>query len=492
MRILFVYPEYPRTYWSFHYALKFISKKASIPPLGLLTVSALLPGGWKRKLVDMNVQPLRDKDIKWADLVMISAMDVQRESAVKVISRCRALGVKTAAGGPLFTCNREDFPEVDYLILDEGEITLPDFVRDFTEGFPKKLYTSTSKADLTRSPIPDWGLINMKKYASLNLQYSRGCPFNCDFCSITSLLGRIPRTKEKSQVLSELDEIYNRGWRGAVFFVDDNFIGNKVKLKREILPAIIEWMVDRKYPFQFYTEASVDLSDDERLMSLMVEAGFNTVFIGIETPNEESLAECSKMQNKNRDLISTVKKMHSFGLQVQGGFIVGFDNDPATIFERLISFIQESGITTAMVGLLNAPRGTRLYGRLLKEGRITGSFSGNNTDMTLNFKPKMDYDFLMQGYRKIVDTIYSPVYYYERVVKFLREYRPVAKGMFRIKLCDIRAFLKSIFVLGIFAKERCYYWKLLLWSLLKRREVFPLAVSLSIYGFHFRKVFEKS
>jgi radical SAM superfamily enzyme YgiQ (UPF0313 family) len=419
-------------------------------------------------------------------------MVVQKESVRDVISRCKSLGVRTVAGGPLFTSEYEEFENVDHLLLDEGELTVPAFVHDLENGTAKHVYRSKEWADLRTTPVPLWNLINMKKYATMNLQYSRGCPFHCEFCNITSLYGHIPRTKEASQLLEELDALYHSGWRGGVFFVDDNFIGNKRKLMEEILPAVIGWMKERKYPFSFLTEASINLSDDEELMRLMVKAGFNAVFIGIETPNEDSLVECNKMQNKNRDLITCVKKIQRFGLQVQGGFIVGFDNDTANIFERLVNFIQESGIVTAMVGLLNAPKGTKLYQRLAVEGRLVQDFSGDNTNFTINFIPKMDKEMLVNGYQWIVDTIYSPNQYYERVLTFLKEYNPVRFAPAHLGFNQILAFFKSVFHLGILGRERRHYWRLIFWSLFKRPEVFPLAVTLSIYGFHFRKVFKRT
>jgi radical SAM superfamily enzyme YgiQ (UPF0313 family) len=489
MKILLVYPEYPKTYWSFSYALKFVSKKASFPPLGLVTIAAMLPGPWEKRLVDMSVGPLKDQDLLWADYVFISAMVIQKESTRKVIDRCKALQIKTVAGGPLFTCGSNEFNDVDHLILGEGELTLPAFLSDLEAGNPKRVYTSEGWASLETTPIPLWDLIDSKKYASLNIQYSRGCPFNCEFCNITSLYGHTPRTKGSAQLLRELDAIYETGWRGGVFFVDDNFIGNKKKLKEEVLPLLIEWMAERNYPFYFQTEASINLADDEELMRLMTKAAFNSVFIGIETPNEESLLECNKLQNKNRDLITCVKKIQQFGLQVQGGFILGFDNDNPTIFNKLVNFIQESGIATAMVGLLNAPRGTKLHQRLASEGRLLNDMTGDNTDLTMNFIPKMDRETLTKGYQQTINAIYAPKNYYRRVRTFLKEYRPKKTGGSHVQFNEIMAFFKSVVRLGIIGRERFHYWRLVFWSLFRCPRQFPMAITLSIYGFHFRKIF---
>lgn len=491
MNILLVYPKYPDTFWSFKYALKFISKKASYPPLGLLTVAAMLPREWEQKLVDMNVEELKDKDLRRADYVFLSAMSIQQESAKAVISRCKALGVKVVGGGPLFTANHEEFDDVDHFVLNEAELTLPLFLNDLKSDRALRLYTSPHWADLNVTPAPRVDLMNLKKYASMNIQYSRGCPFDCDFCNITVLYGRVPRTKSAEQVLAEMEGIYARGWKNGVFFVDDNFIGNKGKLKKEILPAIIAWMEKRKHPFALSTEASINLADDEELMQLMVRAGFDTVFIGIESPNEESLAECSKLQNKNRDLIACVKKIQRSGLQVQAGFIVGFDKDPASIFERLIAFIQESGIVTAMVGLLNAPRGTKLHQRLQNEGRLLKDATGDNTDFSINFIPRMNSDTLIKGYQKVLRTIYSPKHYYARVKSFLKEYRPLQTPGFHFQFSHLKAAIKSAVRLGIIGKERFQYWKLFFWSLFRRPRLLPLAITFSIYGFHFRRIFKR-
>jgi radical SAM superfamily enzyme YgiQ (UPF0313 family) len=492
MKILLVYPEYPNTFWSFSYALKFISKRAANPPLGLLTVAAMLPSKWEKRLVDMNVHRLEDSDLLWADYVFLGAMSVQKESVKAVLNRCGTIGAKVVAGGPLFTQDYEEFGDVDHLVLNEAEITLRPFIDDLQEGKAKHLYTSdNSWADVTTTPLPLWELINLKHYATMNIQYSRGCPFDCEFCNITSLYGRVPRTKESFQVVAELEILYTLGWRGNVFFVDDNFIGNKAKLKTEILPSIIAWMENRNYPFSFSTEASMNLADDEDLMRMMVQSQFDAVFVGIESPNDESLQECTKIPNKNRDLIASVRKIQSFGLEVQAGFIVGFDKDPVSIFEKMIWFIQESRIVTAMVGLLNAPRGTKLYNRLLGENRLVKSVTGDNTDCSMNFIPKMNYDGLIGGYRKVVETIYSPKNYYKRLRQFLKDYRPMQKKVFHAKWSHLEAAIKSALILGIVGRERFYYWRLVFWSLFRRPRLFPLAITLSIYGFHFRKVFEQ-
>ena len=411
MRILLVYPEFPDTFWSFKHALPFIRKKASLPPLGLITVAAMLPAEWEKRLVDMNIRSLTNKDLEWADYVFISAMVVQRASTAEVVRRCKQAGVKVVAGGPLFIGEHDQFPDVDHFVLNEAEITLPLFLADLEKGEPQRLYQTSEFPDIRRTPAPLWELLDLRHYSDMSIQYSRGCPFNCDFCNITAMFGRRPRTKSAEQLIAELDGLYNLGWRGNVFFVDDNLIGNRRELKNDILPALIKWR-QGKQGLAFGTEVSIDLADDPELMRLMVEAGFDTVFVGIETPDEQSLTECNKSQNKGRDLVASVKRLQHAGLQVQAGFIVGFDSDKPSIFQRQIDFIQRSGIVMAMVGLLQAPFGTRLYERMQKEGRLLDDISGNNTDGTMNFKPKMDPNILQEGYRHILATIYAPRAYY--------------------------------------------------------------------------------
>ncbi len=493
MKILLLYPEIPDTFWSFNYALKFILRKANFPPLGLLTVASLLPEGWDIRLLDMNAGRLQNSDLLWADYVFISAMSIQSKSVEDVLERCRRLGAKTVGGGPLFTAWYDKYEQVDHLVLNEAELTLPFFLKDLQDGKARHLYRTDGFADIRATPIPRWDLISKRKYASMNIQYSRGCPFNCEFCDIVSLYGHEPRLKAKDQIIAELESLYRWGWRGNVFFVDDNFIGNRAVLKQEILPAIVEWMKARGYPFSFFTEASVNLSDDDELIRLMVEAGFNMVFIGIETPNEESLAECGKHQNRNRDLVSCVKKLHRSGLQVQGGFIVGFDSDPESIFKTVVDFIQESGIVTAMVGLLTALRGTRLYKRLQGEGRILKRDSGDNTGFSLNFIPRMDAGTLVAGYQGIIKDIYSPKNYYARVRQFLQDFHLKARRTVRLPgWRDIYALFKSIFHLGFVDRDYKEYWKFMFWALSRRPLLFPMAVSFAIYGYHFRKVYESN
>lgn len=491
MKILLVYPRYPDTFWSFRHALKFLSKKASFPPLGLLTVAAMLPAEWEKRVVDLNVNPLSDENIEWADYVFVSAMVVQKDSAVEVISRCKALNTKVVAGGPLFTTGWEDFTGVDHFVLGEAEVTLPQFLTDLAKGCPQPVYTTNERPDISQTPIPLWSLIDMKNYSAMSLQYSRGCPFDCEFCDIVVLNGHKPRTKDSQQTIDELEALYRRGWRGSLFIVDDNFIGNRKKLKEETLPALIAWSKEKKYPFTFFTEASINLADDDELMDLMTEAGFNRVFIGIETPNEDGLVECNKVQNSNRDLAAAVKKIQNHGFEVQGGFILGFDSDPASIFKKQINFIQKTGIATAMVGLLNAPNGTKLYHRLKKENRLLNNFTGDNTDLSINFIPKMKYETLLAGYKSVLDTIYSPRHYYERVVAFLKEYKPrKTAGISQLRFSHIRSFIKSIWFLGVWNKGRVYFWRLLISTLLKRPRHFPTSIGLSVSGFHFRKVAE--
>lgn len=490
MNILLVYPETPFTFWSFQHALKFISKKAIEPPLGLITVAALLPKDWEKKLIDMNVSHLKDAHLLWADYVFLSGMNVHAQSFMKLVKRCNELGVKVVAGGPMSTTDYRQFLGVDHFVLNEAETTLPLFVKDVMNNDTKPLYTSDDFPDLSETVVPMWELLDRGKYVSMSVQYSRGCPFNCEFCSVTLLNGHKPRTKSTAQFIHELEILYDLGWRGNVSIVDDNFIGNKRQLKSELLPALIDWSEKHRYPFTFSTEASINLADDEELVRQLVKASMKAVFVGIETPNEASLTECGKNQNLQRDLVASVKTLHRNGLIVHGGFIVGFDHDPQSIFEDQIQFIKKSGIVTAMVGLLTAISGTRLFHRLKSENRLLNLSSGNNMDGSVNFIPKMNYKKLIKGYKSVLQNIYSQKEYYERLKIFLSEYHMPSEAQLRITFRDIRAFFRSLWILGIMEKGRHYFWNLLFFTLKEHPEKFTLALTLAIYGFHFRRVIE--
>ena len=484
-KVLLLNPEFPDTFWSFKHALKFIRKKAALPPLGLLTVAAMLPADWAKRVVDVNVRKLREKDLAWAEVVFISGMIAQSDSAHELVARCRAAGKIIVAGGPLLTLGHEQFPEVSHFVLNEAEVTLPEFLHDFARGAARRVYASPEFPDLRETPAPLWELADMRRYGSMSVQFSRGCPFDCEFCNITAMFGHRPRTKTTAQVIAELDGLRRRGWRGPVFFVDANFIGNKRALKEELLPALIRWRNGRR-GMVFYTEASINLADDGELMRMMVEAGFNQVFVGIETPEDAGLAECNKRKNQKRDLVADVKRIQRAGLEVQGGFIVGFDSDTPATFARQMEFIQKSGIVTAMVGLLQAIPGTKLHQRLNTQGRLIGQTSGNNLEGTTNFIPQMNRETLREGYRNLMGRLYAPGPYYQRIRIFLREYAP-PKIAGSLNWRYFMAFLQANVRLGIFGRERFHYWGLLIWTFFRRPSHFSLAVALSIYGYHFRK-----
>ncbi len=490
MKILFIYPEYPETFWSFSHVLRFIRifrRKALFPPLGILTVSSLLPKKWEKRLIDLNVQNLADRDILWADMIMVSAMDIQGESVHQIIKRVKKLGKPIAVGGPLFSEDTMgEFPEVDHFVFGEGELSLPPFVADIESGTAQKSYMVEGKPDLCSTPLPDWSLINIRNYTGMMIQYSRGCPFDCEFCDITKLYGRVPRTKGADQIVSELNALKEIGWRGRVFFVDDNFIGNRKRVK-EALRAIRKWMEENSYPFAFLTEASINLADDDELIELMVGSNFNSVFLGLETPDEKALLECNKVQNTKLDPTQAVKKLQQRGIQVQAGFIVGFDSDDHTIFDRQIEFIQNSGVGVAMVGLLAAIRGTKLHSRLKKEGRLLNAPSGNNTDGELNFVPKMDPKVLTEGYKRIVKTIYSPKEYCQRVRTFVDEYAPRSKSS-KIAANELIALIRFVIYLGIFSSSRKYYWGTLFYTLTHRPKAFREVVELLLMGFHCQQI----
>ena len=489
MKVLLINPEFPDTYWSFRHALPFEGKRCAFPPLGLLTVSALLPDTWERRLIDLNVQPLKEADIEWADMVFATAMLVQKESLREIAKKCKARGKRVVLGGPYVTSTIEELPDADHLFLGEAETTLPQFVEDLERGEAKPIYKAAERPPLSITPMPHFHLANLKRYSAMSVQYSRGCPFSCEFCDIIEIYGRVPRTKSNQQILAEFDALYDLKWRGTVFIVDDNFIGNK-KNVRQLLPELAKWQKAHGYPFSLITESSLNLADDEPLLAIMRDAGFRRVFIGIETPVEESLHEAQKSQNRG-DLLSSVKKIQSFGMEVMAGFIVGFDNDPVDIFQRQIDFIRHSAIPLAMVGLLNALPDTQLWKRLEREGRLLGEASGNNTVCTFNFKTRMDPAFLVQGYQSIMRTIYSPREYYERVLDSMRRTAEQLSEPTHYSL--IRGFttLTRVFVrLGVLDSERKEFWRFFTQALFKHRTRIADSLRLAAVGYHFRKLSE--
>ncbi len=426
---LLVYPEHPPTFWGAEYALEMSGVNATFPPLGLLTIAAMFPPDYALRVVDMNVSTLRDADLAWADLVFTSTILTQHASLCAVVERCNRAGVPVVAGGPHPTTFYEDIPGVDHFVLGEVEEIFREFLRDLEEGTAKAIYRETRKPDVTRTPVPRFDLIDVKNYATMSVQFSRGCPFDCEFCDIIKLYGRVPRTKAPEQIVAELDSLYRLGWRGPVFMVDDNFIGNK-RDAMKLLPAIAAWQKSKGYPFTLTTEASANLALMDELMDAMIEAGFHSVFVGIETPNPAALLKTKKSQNtsKNQEnfLFSAVRKIQRRGMQIQGGFILGLDGDDERVFDAQIEFIQETGIPMAPVYLLTAVKGTDMYERLKSENRLLETPIGTSA-MNLNFKTEMRYETLIEGYKRVIATLYDPTLenYFKRCLTLFQHLKPV-------------------------------------------------------------------
>jgi radical SAM superfamily enzyme YgiQ (UPF0313 family) len=486
MNILLISPQTPETFWSFKHVLKFVSKKAAFPPLGLLTVAAMLPRDWQLRVVDKNVARLKDDDLRWAEYVMISAMIVHRESVRSIAARCATFGKPIIAGGPLFTTGHEAFPEIQHFVLGEAEEVMPQLIEDMRTGRLQRIYKASRWPSLERTPVPRWDLVDLRHYVTMAVQFSRGCPYDCEFCDIIVMNGRVPRTKPPAQLVAELEALRRRGWKEMVFIVDDNFIGDRRRTKA-LLQELIAWRQRTRPEMGFLTEASVNLADDPDLCALMVQAGFAKVFVGIETPSAEALEECRKRQNSGRDLVAAVKTLQQAGLEVMGGFIVGFDSDQSDIFKRQFEFIQRSGVATAMVGLLTALPQTRLWQRLKREGRLESDSTGNNTRAELNFQPKLDPDFLQAGYRDLMKKLYEPRVYYQRVRTFLKNHRPTGPRL-RLSGPDFMAFVKSFWLLGVWYRGRVAYWRFFWSTLLRRPSQFRRGIELAILGYHFRRV----
>ncbi len=494
---LFVYPEFPPSYWGFKYALDFLGKKSSMPPLGLLTIAGMFPNNYNQKVVDMNVEELTDSHLNWADVVLTSTMIVQKESLYDVVERCNQANVPIITGGPHPTSYYDNIKEecdgnVDHFLFGEVEEIFEDFLTDFESGSAKEVYKETRKPDITKTPPPRYDLIDLNAYGSMALQFSRGCPFNCEFCDITKLFGRVPRTKSNEQMLSEFDMLYKLGWKGAMFVVDDNFIGNKRDAMR-LLPAVKEWQEERGFPFSLYTEASVNLVEIPEMLDAMSIAGFNMVFLGIETPNEEALITTSKGQNTSKEedagsyLLHAIRKIQHKGMEVTGGFIIGLDGD--TEFDSHIDFIQEAGIPMAMAGLLTALKETDLWHRLKLEDRLLDASSGNNTDMTLNFVPEMPREKLIAEYRRVISTLYDPSLknYFARCYKLLEHMPFTPHNVRSIGKEEIRAFYLSI-KRQMFSRQGFEYAKFLTKILKNNRRMFPEAVRLAVMGYHLEKI----
>jgi len=487
MKALLINPEFPDTYWSFRHALPFEGKRCAFPPLGLLTVSALLPPDWERRLIDLNVESLKTTDLEWADMIFATAMLVQKDSLKQVVKRCKSLGKRVVLGGPYVTTTIEDLPDADHIFVGEAETTLPQFIKDLAGGVAKSRYQALERPPLAVTPVADFHLANLKRYSAMSVQYSRGCPFSCEFCDIIEIYGRVPRTKSIQQMLAEFEALLDLNWRGTVFIVDDNFIGNK-KNVRLLLPALADWQKRNGYPFSLLTESSVNLADDEPLLEDMREAGFRRVFLGIETPVEESLKEAQKSQNRG-NLLESVKKIQSYGMEVMAGFIVGFDNDPEDIFERQIDFIRESAIPLAMVGLLTALPDTQLWKRLEREGRLLGEASGNNTSCTLNFKTRMDPAVLIKGYQSIMQTIYSPREYYQRALDSMKRTAQQFVEPQRYNVVSaVTAFARVMLKLGVFDGERKEFWRFITKALVIHHDKLAETLRLAAMGYHFRKL----
>jgi radical SAM superfamily enzyme YgiQ (UPF0313 family) len=499
MNALLVYPEFPETYWSFKHALKFLGKRAAQPPLGLMTIAALLPDSWNKRLVDTNVERLRERDLDWADVVFLSGMHIQREPLLALVERCRKRGLRTVVGGPIASSLPAAELGADHVVIGEAEAVIAGLAHDLEQEIAQPVYQAAERPEMATSPLPDLSLIRMKRYSTMAVQYSRGCPFNCEFCDIIEIYGRRPRTKAIAQVLAELDQLYAAGWREAVFIVDDNFIGNKPRAK-ELLVALAQWRSQYKTSFDFLTEASLNLADDPELMQMMKDAGFVSVFLGIETPDESGLIAANKLQNTRRSLLDSVAVIQSYGMQVMGGFILGFDTDREDIFDRMVEFIQKSGIPIAMVGLLQAMPGTQLFRRLGKEGRILNAGQGDNTDDKLNFLPNMDATLLVEGYRSVMKRIYSSGAYYERVKLYLSRTQPKPKKRAAgerhshqqwLTRANARAFVTSILRQGVFSRQRWSYWKFLVTVATRYRHCIGAAMTLAVMGYHLQVITDK-
>jgi radical SAM superfamily enzyme YgiQ (UPF0313 family) len=472
MRTLLLYPEFPKTFWSYEKILELVNRKVLLPPLGLVTVAALLPQEWEMKLVDRNVREVTEEEWNWAELVVISGMIVQKADMAEQIARAKSRGLTVAVGGP-FASSTPDAPELDladFKILDEGEITLPMFVEAIGGGERRGTFSANGeKPDVTSTPVPRFDLLDFSAYDSMSVQFSRGCPFQCEFCDIIVLYGRKPRTKTPDQLIAELQRLYELGWRRSIFLVDDNFIGNKRNAKL-LLPMLKQWQIEHRYPFSFATEASVDLAGDDELMQMMAECRFDSVFLGIETPDESSLETAKKLQNTRSSLEESVDRITSYGIRVMAGFIIGFDGEKQGAGDRIVQFVSRTGIPAAMMGMLQALPNTGLWHRLEKEGRLIQERSdakGVNQTNLLNFKPTRPIRDIAQEYVDAFCNLYEPNAYIDRVEHYYlkmgrprwQEFVPSALGKPSLpSWTDIRALSIVIWRQGVMRDTRWRFW----------------------------------
>ena len=481
MNAVLVQPLAPKTYWGFQYAVSIIGKGAPHPPLGLATLAALLPQKWNLRILDLNVAPLRDADLRWADAVLVTGMLVHKDSMHAVISRAHKAGVRTVVGGPAASTRPEEFADADHVFVGEAEGRLDELIAAL-EGVQGPHLVSPAgdkKPDMAIAQVPRFDLLDRSRYTSMSVQVSRGCPFQCEFCDIIELYGRNPRVKSPEQVLKELEELYRLGWRGSVFVVDDNFIGNR-KEAAKLLPEVARWQAEHRRPFELYTEASVDLASLPVLVDSMVEAGFTTVFLGIETPSAASLKETRKLQNLKLPLQESVMRLTRAGLEVYAGFIVGFDSDGERIFEAQRAFISGLPIAAAMIGLLTALPNTALWRRLEKEGRLRSSSTGDQFGRP-NFDPVLDERRLLEGYRQLLADIYEPAAFYARIESMVRD---LGRGKARALSVDaLLMFVRILIGVGVLSPRRFRFWRLFFKSI-TRPYAFSKAMSMAVQGEH--------
>jgi radical SAM superfamily enzyme YgiQ (UPF0313 family) len=488
MRVLHIYPVYPKNnFWSSHGSLPFIKKKAAFPPLGLMTVGAMLPKDWEQRLVDMNTDDLEDNQIAWAEMIFISAMIVQEESAREVIARCKKQGKRIVAGGPLFfNAKLEDFPGVDHIFIGEAELTMPLFLKDLVQGTPKSIYESEEKPEMDLSPLfPKIDLIDMSKYVIMPVQGSRGCPHQCEFCSVSAIFGTIMRVAKPSRVIATVQAYFNAGWRGTMMIVDDNFIG-RLSWAGEMIDALHGWQKAHHFPFDFIIQASILLADYDALRAKMARTRIKKVFIGIETINDESLKLCHKNQNVGRNMVECVWKIMRSGLQVMAGIIVGLDADNPGIFKEVYDFIQKAGIAVAMINWVLVLPWTKLEKRLKEEGRFIAHPENNPESFGLSYKPKMmDARTLVEGFNWLQEKLYQKKAYYRRVGRMIHYLKPT-RGRMPSRL-EFRAFFLSLWKIGILSHDWRYF-RLLLRTFVVKTDLMTEAVQAAIMHVHYQRV----